>query len=338
MSPAESLWLPRAAVSHWSADRSGYDPPVASTNAADDRTQLSADAIQFGFCVYEGMRAYLRDDHYLVFRARDHHRRLEQSCAALAMPCPGYETFLDAIKLVVEGNHDGTARRLYLRPIVYSGGGGIMPQQARSYTYAVLCTTFDPVVGSLKVFVEPTSRRTVPAFSAVKTATNYTSSALATRRAQDEGYDTVLWLDGDGYLQECTTMNVFVHMNGEIVTPRLGRILPGVTRRTLIELLAEQERHVVEKDLHISELVSAIADGHVSGIVTTSTALGINNVASLRYRDDEVELGAEWPDAIAAAGQAYRVVTEDFPVGLLRHPRVAESSYVGTFELEVRTA
>lgn len=319
--------MARAAVSHYEETGSEYGPVALSANEAG-QTQFSADAIQFGFAVFEGMRVFVADGEYLVFRARDHHERMVASCAALGMPCPGYETFLEAIRLVVESNFDGTARRLYIRPIVYAAGGWIMPRQNQSYIYAVVCTTFDPDLDGLKILVETDQPRTVPAFSAVKTASNYASSALTMRQAQDLGYDSVLWLDGDGYLQECTTMNIFLHLDGEILTPRLGGILPGITRRTVIELLAGQGIGVVEKDVHITELVDAIDSGALSGMFTTSTALGVNNVTLLGHRGDEYRLTAAWPADLAAAKESYRALTEEFPSALVGHQ--ADRSHIGT--------
>lgn len=323
------LWLPMAAVSHYSEVTSEYGQPVLSTTAADGHTQLGADAIQFGFSVFEGMRVFVVGDQYLVFRARDHHERLARSCAALALPCPDYDAFVAAIGLVVDGNHAAHAGRLYIRPIVFATGGGIMPQQDRSYTFAVLCTTFDPQLDGLKVFVETENPRTVPAFATVKTATNYTSSALVMGQAKKLGYDTVLWLDRGGHLQECTTMNVFLRMDGQVVTPNLGGILPGVTRRTLIELLAARGCAVVEREIHITEVVDAMKNGGLSGMCTTSTALGINEVALLRLGDDEYKAGSEPSDVVAAAKEDYRVLTEEFPTGLAKLQTVADRSHIG---------
>lgn len=326
------LWLPRAAVSHFQEVTSAYGQPVVSTTAADGHTQLGADAIQFGFSVFEGMRVFVVGDQYLVFRARDHHERLARSCAALELPCPGYDVFVEAIGLVVDSNHAPSTGRLYIRPIVFATGGGIMPQQDQSYTFAVLCTTFDPQLDGLKVFVEMENPRTVPAFAAVKTATNYTSSALVMRRAKNLGYDTVLWLDRGGYVQECTTMNVFLHLAGEIVTPSLGGILPGVTRRTLIELLAAQGCDVVEKEIHLTEVVNALRSGELSGMCTTSTALGINDVALLRLGDDEYKVGSELSNVVAAVKEDYRVLTEEFPTGLAKLETIADRSHIGVIQ------
>lgn len=324
-----TLWMPHVAVSHHAAAQSAFGPPVVSANAAGDHTQFSADAIQFGFCAYEGIRVHFVGNQYLVFRARDHHERMARSCAALAMPCPDYDTFVGAIRLAVESNHDGRVRCLYVRPIVFAAGGGIMPQQDDAFTYAALCTEFNPDVGSLGVVVETEHPRTVPAFAAVKTATNYTNSALVTRRARDLGYDTVLWLAGDGSVRECTTMNIFLHVDGEILTPELGDILPGVTRRTMIDLLRAAGSTVVEKTVHVTEMVAAIESGRASGVFTTSTALGVRAVGRLRYRDEEYKLDAEWPATVAAARETYRALTEDFPSGLAAHQGIAERSFVG---------
>ena len=62
--------------------------------------------------------------------------------------------------------------------------------------------------------------------------------------AGERGYSQVLWLFGDNHeITEVGSMNVFfvwVNDDGakEIVTPPLGRgdILPGVTRRSILEL------------------------------------------------------------------------------------------------------
>src|SRR5258708_4644224 len=121
-----TTWLPHAAVSYYSEKKADFESPIISVNAMDSQTQISADAVQFGFSVFEGIRAYVVDGKYIVFRSRDHHERIVRSCAALDMPCPSYETFIEAIRLVVEGNYDKAERGLlYIRPLVFATSGGI---------------------------------------------------------------------------------------------------------------------------------------------------------------------------------------------------------------------
>ncbi|WP_148046393.1 aminotransferase class IV [Halostreptopolyspora alba] len=307
-----NLWLPLVAVSECIGDDAEYGPPAITTNDVGALARFSADAIQFGFSVFEGMRAYVADPSFLVFRARDHHERLMASCAALELPCPAYEVFVEAIEQVVRANWDGGATRLYLRPVVFSAGGDVMPQQDSRYIFVVLVKRFDPVLEGMSVLVEETMPRTVPMFAAVKTAGNYTSSALAMRKARRAGCDTILWLDGNGHIQECTTMNVFLFLDGEIVTPKLGSILPGVTRKTVIELLTGSGERVVERDIRLSEVMDALARRKSPVMFTTSTALGIQRVSRLRVGTEDHGLGDEMPSTLVRVGERYSELTERF--------------------------
>ncbi len=50
-------------------------------------------------------------------------------------------------------------------------------------------------------------------------------------------------------------MNIFINMKDEIVTPKLnGSILPGITRRSVIEILKEWNMNIVERDISIDEI------------------------------------------------------------------------------------
>ena len=305
-------WLPSVAVSRCVGDGAGYGPPTLAGNAVGSVAEFGADGIQFGFSVFEGMRAYVNDSNLLIFRARDHHERLRVSCAALALPCPAYDVFVAAIEQAVRANRDHDSARLYVRPIVFAAGGDVMPQQSDEYVFAVLVKRFDPVLEGLSVLVEGTMPRTVPMFASVKTAGNYTSSALAMRTARRMGYDTILWLDGDGHLQECTTTNVFLRLGGRIVTPKLGSILPGVTRRTVLDLLAGMGERVIERDIHISEVSDALARRESLGMFTTSTGLGILRVSRLRLGSADHVLDGGMPDAWSRLRQRYCLVTERF--------------------------
>jgi branched-chain amino acid aminotransferase len=322
-------WLPQVAVSQYSEATSDYGPPVASSNAIGSQAQISADAVQFGFSVFEGMRAYVADGKYLVFRSKDHHERLTRSCCALDLPCPGYETFITAIRLVVERNYDAGVPCLYVRPLVFATGGGIMAQQDRACTFAVLCTPFAVHNGDIKVLVDTQNLRTVPAFSTVKTATNYASSSLITGRAQKDGYDTVLWLDGSGFVQECSTTNVFFFIGGQLCTPGLDGILPGVTRRTVMELVRAQGGSVLERDIHIDEVVDGVKSGDLSYFFTTSTALGINRVTHLKHLGTEYRIEGECPSGITAARESYASITRGFPGAMATHSVLRDRSYIG---------
>ena len=72
-----------------------------------------------------------------------------------------------------------------------------------------------------------------------KLQVTYAASLLAQTNANKLGYDQVLWLDGveQKYIEEVGSMNIFFVENGKVITPELnGSILPGITRKSIIEL------------------------------------------------------------------------------------------------------
>ena len=71
---------------------------------------------------------------------------------------------------------------------------------------------------------------------------NYVASLLAAEEAKARGFAQVLWTDAIEHsaLEEVGTMNLFVRIGDEFVTPPLsGTILAGVTRDCVIDAAAQ---------------------------------------------------------------------------------------------------
>ena len=76
--------------------------------------------------------------------------------------------------------------------------------------------------------------------------------------AEEQGFAQVLWLDGveKKYVEEVGSMNIMFKIDGKIYTaPCTGTVLPGVTRRSIIELLRDWgyevcEEHVAHRRHH----------------------------------------------------------------------------------------
>lgn len=95
---------------------------------------------------------------------------------------------------------------------------------------------------------------------AAKTGGNYASSLKATFEAQAKGYDQVLWLDGkeNKYVEEVGAMNMVFVMDGKLVTaPTEGSILPGITRKSILQLAQEKGIPVEERPIAVEELFQA---------------------------------------------------------------------------------
>ena len=117
---------------------------------------------------------------------------------------------------------------------------------------------------------------------------NYAASNRAGERAELKGYSQVLWLDGveRKYIEEVGAMNVMFKIKGEIVTPKLtGSILPGITRKSIIEVLKKEGYNVSERLLSLEELTGAMADGTLEEAWGCGTAAVVSPIGELCYKD-----------------------------------------------------
>ena len=117
---------------------------------------------------------------------------------------------------------------------------------------------------------------------------NYAASNRAGERAEKQGYSQVLWLDGveRKYIEEVGAMNVMFKIGGVVVTPALtGSILPGVTRKSCIEVLKQAGYPVEERLLSVDELERAMDEGTLEEAWGCGTAAVVSPIGKLAYKD-----------------------------------------------------
>lgn len=194
---------------------------------------------------------------------------------------------------------------LYIRPTVIGNGphlGVQVPKEALLFIIAVPWPDFTKVKKEgqteaskgLKLFASsPDTIRAWPGgFGWAKLGANYGPSLQAHGKAQAMGFDQILWLFGeDRQVTEAGASNFFiVWRNGdtgrlELVTAPLDSqlILPGVTRRSVLELVRERlSEHsagnlapvqVVERSLTIGEIEKAAKEGRIVESFVSGTAV-----------------------------------------------------------------
>ncbi|RVD08635.1 MULTISPECIES: D-amino acid aminotransferase [unclassified Mesorhizobium] len=92
--------------------------------------------------------------------------------------------------------------------------------------------------------------------------------------AYDRGAETALILDFNGNVAEGPGFNVFCVRDGKLSTPSIG-VLPGITRRTVFDLCAEQGLAATAADVSVTALREA------DEVFITSTAGGIMPVTEI---------------------------------------------------------
>ncbi|SER07534.1 branched-chain amino acid aminotransferase [Solimonas aquatica] len=256
---------------------------------------MASGGLQYGFSVFEGLKAY-RDPQQQIqlFRPRDHARRLANSAQRLAMPVPDEELFLQLCQRAVQVHaryvppHGRGA--LYLRPTLFAEEEGLGFRVARRHGLSVAVTPCcDPPQKTIRLWAETELVRAAPGgMGEAKTGGNYAAGILGLQRARARGYDDVVWLDARQHRQlgEAGTMNIFVQIGHELITPPLdGTILPGITRDSLIRLLRAEGMSVLEHDLSLDELVAAQMAGQLG------TAFGVGTAARLVQISEIAEAG-----------------------------------------------
>ena len=109
--------------------------------------------------------------------------------------------------------------------------------------------------------------------------------------AEEQGFAQVLWLDGveKKYVEEVGSMNIMFKIDGKIHTaPCTGTVLPGVTRRSCIELLKDWGYEVVEDRLAIADVMKAGHDGKLEEVFGCGTAAVVSPVKELDWKGDKV--------------------------------------------------
>lgn len=202
----------------------------------------------YGDSLYEVVRTY----HGQPFRLKDHLQRLVESGQLCQMPYSQSiavfeKEILRSIALYYEKNGPN-AGEVYARIVVTRGSGPI----GFSVKNVKTPTTFVIYVEPLKLFPNPDFERGAhlhisdrirnhpKALDSAMKSGNYLNSLLAYLSAADQGFDDALMVDGQGFLTEGTTFNVFYVKRGIVATPPLDiGILDGITRRIIIQLCIE---------------------------------------------------------------------------------------------------
>ncbi len=257
----------------------------------------------YGQAIFEGMKAFRQEDGNLaIFRPLDHFRRFNHSADRLCIPRLEPADLLTGLRQLLKIDHqwvpDAQGTALYIRPFIIATDAFLGVRPANTYRFFIILSPvgayyaegFNPV----KILVEDEYVRAAPGgIGDIKAPGNYAASLLAARRAQEQGYTQVLWLDAREHkmLEEVGTMNIMVKIRGKVYTPPLsGSILPGITRQSVLTILHEWGIPAVEESLSIEELLHATAAGDLEEMFGTGTAAVISPVGKLRYRDQELQI------------------------------------------------
>jgi branched-chain amino acid aminotransferase len=204
----------------------------------DDATiHVMSHVVHYGSSVFEGVRCYETPAGGAIFRAREHMRRLLDSCKIYRMSL-GYsiEELVQAMADTVAAND---VRECYLRPLVLRTG-----EQMGVYGAGVPIEVFiiawkwgtylghEGVINGVDVRVSSWRRAAPGTFPTMaKAGGNYLNSQLSKMEAKQDEYAEGIMLDSFGFVAEGSGENLFVVRDGCLYTaPLSAGILGGITR------------------------------------------------------------------------------------------------------------
>lgn len=215
--------------------------------------------LHYGGGAFEGIRFYKTAKGPAIFKLEEHTDRLLYSSKVLKMPFTyGKSQVMNAIKELV------TINRLeegYIRPIVFYGYGkmGVNPVGA-PVDFAIACWSWGAYLAHECVDIKTSQFIRIHPDSTIvdaKLCGHYVNSILASLELQGTHYHEILFLDSVGYISEGAGENFFIVKNEKIYTPKLGTILPGITRKTVLQLIQELGLEAQETDITLEDALQA---------------------------------------------------------------------------------
>ncbi|NLL56102.1 MAG: branched-chain amino acid aminotransferase [Clostridiales bacterium] len=282
-------------ITDYTAEKGWHDARIVPFGNLD--IHPASTVLHYGAEVFEGMKAYRTEKGVVqMFRPLENVKRMNMSAERLCLPQLDEEFGLKALHEFVKLEKDWVPRQkgtsLYLRPFLF-GNDPLLG--LRTIDRAMFVIIASPVgnyyaegINPVKITVETKDVRAVRGGTGyAKCGGNYAASNRAATKASEKGFSQVLWLDGveRKYVEEVGSMNVMFMIDGKVYTPKLtGSVLPGITRKSIIEVLKDWNYEVIEKEISIDELAEAVKEGRLQEAWGTGTAAVISPIGLLNYQ------------------------------------------------------
>jgi len=224
----------------------------------DANVHILTHALHYASSVFEGERAYGGR----IFKSRAHSERLHFSAGQLDFEIPYTVDEIETAKReVLRANGLSDA---YLRAVAWRGAGEDMGVASARNPVRMAIATWewgayygDAKTRGARLDISKWKRpspETIPCHA--KAAGLYMICTLSKHAAEARGCSDAMMFDYRGYVAEATGANIFFVRDGEVHTPKPDCFLNGLTRQTVIGMLAERQVKVHERHIMPEELES----------------------------------------------------------------------------------
>lgn len=207
--------------------------------------------LNYGACIYEGIRFYSLKKGSAIFRLEDHLHRFYYSASVLRMNLKVNQIQLkEAIIATIKAN---SLKSGYIRPMAfYSDSKMGINILSGNITIMILVWPWEEGKEPKQVRLKIATLKRISKESVdlkAKISGYYASSLLGFIEAREAGFDEPLFLDSQGFIAEGAVNNIFFVKNNTLYTPKKGNILEGITRDSIIKIVPALGMKVFEKNI-----------------------------------------------------------------------------------------
>jgi branched-chain amino acid aminotransferase len=241
--------------------------------------------LHYGTAVFEGIRGNWNSQQkqIYIFRLREHYERMHNGCQVLNIDLP--YTIDELCQITIElVERCRFQEDVYVRPLAYKSSESLgVRLHNLECDFLAFVIPWGPYLDMDKAKCGISSWRR-PDYNVIppnaKITGLYVNNAFAKSEAIGKGFDEAIMLTPDGHVSEGSGENIFLVLDGKLVTPASdNHILMGITRHTVIKL-AQQELGIetIERKVDPSELFAA------SECFLTGTAAHITPIGEIDHR------------------------------------------------------
>ena len=256
--------------------------------------------IHYGQSIFEGLKAFKSErNEVLIFRPEENWKRMNASAIRMCMPEVPKDIFLGGMQQLIDLDRNwvpnNSESALYIRPFLFATDALLGVKPSESYVFMIITAPVGPYYVKplhLKIETEFT-RAAIGSVGSAKAAGNYGAAMYPAMLAQKEGIDQLIWTDAKEhkYLEEAGTMNIMVVINDKLITPPLkSTILPGITRKSFLELTKDGGYKVEERAVSVTEVIEAIKSGDLKELFGVGTAATTAQVEKLTFEGNTYDL------------------------------------------------
>jgi branched-chain amino acid aminotransferase len=251
---------------------------------AEAKIEIMTHALHYGTAIFEGIRGNWNSEHQQIylFRLKEHYNRMKNGCQVMRINLP--HTIEELCQITIElVAKCGFTEDIYLRPLAYKSAKALgVRLHDLEDDFLIFAIPWGPYLDvdkarcTISSWHRPDSNVIPPR---VKTSGLYVNNALAKTEAIHKGFDEAIMLTSDGHISEGSGENIFLVIDGKLVTPTVyNNILVGITRNTVIDLARnEMGIETIERPIDRGELYTA------EECFLTGTAAHITPVAEVDH-------------------------------------------------------